>query len=269
MTPFAEVIGDPIKHSKSPIIHRFWLKKLGIQGNYTAEHVVSNELEGYFSKRRNDATWRGCNITLPHKVAALNYVTDPRDVRHSIGAINTVFRGEKGELIGTNTDVGGFYAPISDLALSGSKAIVIGAGGAARAVLYALVKAKVAEVVILARNGLKAASLLAQFDLKGQVLPLNARLPKAGLLVNASPLGMKGQESIYIDLSTLPSDAVVYDLVYAPLETPLLKAARACDLDTVDGLDMLIGQAALAFELFFGKPPPENCEDELRALLTA
>jgi shikimate dehydrogenase len=119
----------------------------------------------------------------------------------------------------------------------------------------------------VARNALKAAGLLAHFGLKGKVIGFDARLPDAALLVNASPLGMVGQEALDIDLSPLPEHALVYDLVYAPIETPLLKAARARELETVDGLEMLVGQAAIAFELFFGVAPPEDGEDELRALL--
>ncbi len=273
MTPsagvYAEVIGDPIAHSKSPIIHRFWLDALGIVAGYDACHVKPDGLAAYFDARRNDVNWRGCNITIPHKITALDFVTDPGDVRHSIGAINTVFRDGTGALVGTNTDAGGFYLPIADLDWQGEQAVVIGSGGAARAVLFALAQADIGEVTILARNGLKAAGLLAQFGLKGSVLALDARLPKAALLVNASPLGMTGQLPLEIDLSRLADGALVYDLVYAPLETPLLKAARQRELETVDGLDMLIGQAALAFELFFGKAPPAGLEDELRTRLTA
>ncbi len=269
MTPYAEVIGDPIAQSKSPVIHQFWLDALGLAARYEAQHITPDGLQSYFDERRNDVNWRGCNITIPHKIAALKFVTDPGDVRNSIGAINTVFRGQNGALVGTNTDAGGFYGPIADLDLAGERAIVVGAGGAARAVLFALAQADIGEVTILARGGLKAAGLLAQFGLKGQVLPMNARLPKAQLLVNASPLGMKGQEPLEIDLSPLPETALVYDLVYAPLETQLLKAAKARELESVDGLDMLIGQAALAFELFFGKAPPADMEDELRAKLLA
>ncbi len=264
MTIYAEVIGDPIAHSKSPVIHGFWLNKLGMVADYTACHVLPDNLQDYFARRREDAQWRGCNITIPHKIAALNFVSDPGDVRASIGAINTVFRGRDGDLIGTNTDAGGFYLPIADMDWAGATAIVIGSGGAARAVLFALAQADIGEVVLLARSGLKAAGLLAQFGLKGKVLPLDTRLPSAQLLVNTSPLGMTGQPPLEIDLSPLPGDALVYDIVYAPLETALLKQARARDLDTVDGLDMLIGQAALAFELFFGRAPPADCEDELR-----
>lgn len=264
---YAEVIGDPIKHSKSPLIHGFWLEKLGIVADYRACHVTADGLAGYFAARQQDPDWRGCNITIPHKVAALDHVSDPGQVRQSIGAINTVFRGEKGELIGTNTDAAGFFAPISADEWAHRDAIVIGAGGAARAILFALAQADIGTVTLLARSPLKAAALLSHFGLKGQVLKMDASLPPADLLVNSSPLGMVGQPPLDIDLSPLPENALVYDIVYTPLETGLLAAARKLGLETVDGLDMLIGQAAVAFELFFGKAPPADCEDELRALL--
>jgi shikimate dehydrogenase len=151
--------------------------------------------------------------------------------------------------------------------LARETAIVVGSGGAARAVLFALARADIGEVIILARNALKATGLLAHFGHKGRVLPLDARLPEAALLVNASPLGMKGQEPLDLDLSPLPDHALVYDLVYAPIETRLLKAARAKGLATVDGLEMLVGQAAIAFELFFGQAPPEDGDTELRERL--
>jgi len=264
---YAEVIGDPIKHSKSPLIHGFWLKKLGILGDYRTQHVLAEGLADYFETRRNDPNWRGCNITIPHKIAALDHVTDPGGIRSSIGAINTVFRDEKGALVGTNTDAAGFFAPISEDEWAHRDAIVIGAGGAARAILFALAQTDIGSVTILARSPLKAAALLSHFGLKGQVLKMDAPLPPAELLVNSSPLGMTGQPLLEIDLSPLPENAVVYDIVYSPLETQLLAQARNLGLDTVDGLDMLIGQAAFAFELFFGQAPPADCEDELRALL--
>lgn len=267
MTKYAEVIGHPISHSKSPLIHRFWLNQMGLVGDYRAQDVLPEDLNGYFRDRALDPVWRGCNITIPHKIAALEYVTDPGDVRGSIGAINTVFRGDGGVLVGTNTDAGGFYGPIADMPLAGETAIVIGAGGAARAVLFALAQADIGDVILLARNGLKAAGLLAHFGLKGQVLPLDARLPDAALLVNASPLGMKGKEALEIDLAPLPDHALVYDLVYAPIETLLLKQARARALEVVDGLEILVGQAAIAFELFFGVAPPDDGENNLRELL--
>ncbi|MBB5711124.1 shikimate dehydrogenase [Sphingomonas xinjiangensis] len=269
MTPYAEVIGDPIAQSKSPLIHGFWLKALGIDAEYRATHVTPEGLADYFATRAADPAWRGCNITLPHKIAALDHVDDRGSVRDSIGAINTVIRGEDGALIGTNTDAGGFYAPIAGLELEGQHAVVIGAGGAARAILFALSRVGIGRVTILNRNVLKAAALLARFGIKGDAVPLGSPLPPAELLVNASALGMVGQPPLDLDLSPLPGDAVVYDAVYAPLETDLLAQARERDLDTVDGLEMLVGQAALAFEMFFGAEPPRDGDDELRALLTA
>lgn len=268
---YAEVIGDPIVHSKSPIIHGFWLEALRLEGAYRACHVEPDALAGYFAARTADPAWRGCNVTLPHKQAVFDHVADPGAVRGSIGAANTVFRGEDGAFLCTNTDAAGFYAPLGGLDLTGAPVVVVGAGGAARAVLFALAKLGVGPVTILNRNVLKAAALLSSFGLKGQALPLTAPLPAAALLVNASALGMTGQPPLDLDLDPLPEDAVVYDVVYAPLETPLLAAANARGLDTIDGLDMLIGQAALAFELFFGAAPPrdEEHDQQLRDLLTA
>lgn len=268
---YAEVIGDPIAHSKSPIIHGFWRDALKLEGAYRAHHVAPEGLAAYFAERTADPDWRGCNVTLPHKQAVFDHIADPGDVRSSIGAANTVFRGEDGAFLCTNTDAAGFYAPLDGLDLTGAPVVVIGAGGAARAVLFALAKLGVGPVTMLNRNVLKAAALLSSFGLKGQALPLTAQLPPAALVVNASALGMTGQAPLAIDLDPLPQDALVYDIVYAPLETPLLAAARARDLDTIDGLEMLIGQAALAFELFFGVAPPrdEDHDTRLRALLTA
>ena len=268
MTPYAEVIGDPIAHSKSPLIHRFWLEQLGLDGDYRAIRVAPDELAGYFEQRRGDPAWRGCNITIPHKEAALAHVADPGGVQASIGAINTAFRHESGAIAGTNTDAAGFWSPISALDLSGKPVVVIGAGGAARAVLFALARVGVGPVTLLNRTPLKAAGLLASFGLKGNVATLDAKLPPAALLVNASPLGMTGQPPLDLDLSPLPDDAIVYDLVYAPLQTDLLQAAEDRGLETIDGLEMLIGQAALAFELFFDAEPPRDQDDELRDLLT-
>jgi shikimate dehydrogenase len=266
---YAEVIGDPIKHSKSPLIHGFWIDALGLDAAYRAHHVTPEALPAYFAARRDDPAWRGCNITIPHKQAALDLVEDRGGVRATIGAINLALRAEDGAIIGTNTDAGGFYAPIADMPLEGAPVVVVGAGGAARAILFALSRVGVGDVTILNRNVLKAAALLSAFRLKGKALPLGSPIPPAALLVNTSALGMAGQPPLEIDLSPLPEDALVYDIVYAPLETPLLKAARDRDLETVDGLDMLIGQGALAFELLFGAEPPRDRDDELRALLTS
>ena len=263
--PYAEVIGDPIKHSKSPLIHGFWSEAAGLDVLYRQQHVAAEDLGAYFATRTADPLFKGCNITIPHKIAALDHVPDPGDVRGSIGAINTVARDADGAFFGTNTDAGGFAAPISDRDWSGESAILIGAGGAARAIVFALKALGFAHVSVMARNPMKGMGLLGQFGMKGEVLPMDAALPPASLLVNASPLGMTGQGSLEVDLSPLPDDAVVYDIVYSPLETALLKEARARDLMTVDGLEMLIGQAAIAFELLFGQAPPQG-DDEDAAL---
>ncbi|KTE79009.1 MULTISPECIES: shikimate dehydrogenase [Sphingopyxis] len=267
--PYAEVIGDPIAQSKSPLIHGFWLDALGMKGAYRRAHVKPDDLAAYIAERRTDPAWRGCNVTIPHKIAVMDLVDDPGDIRGTIGAMNTIVRQRDGALIGTNTDAAGFYAPLAELDLEGAPVVLIGAGGAARAVLFALARAKVGHVTILNRSPLKAMGLLATFGLKGDVVALDVPLPPAALLVNSSSLGMTGQPPLDLDLSPLPDDAIVYDLVYAPLMTGLLRAADARGLDIVDGLDMLIGQAALAFELFFGAPPPEGRDEELRAILTA
>ncbi|KQR83620.1 shikimate dehydrogenase family protein [Sphingomonas sp. Leaf343] len=267
--PYADVIGDPISHSKSPLIHRFWLEALGIDADYRATHVTPDDLAAFLDGRAADPDWRGCNVTVPHKIAALDHVADPGGVRQSIGAVNTIFRQSDGSLAGTNTDAAGFWAPIADLDLTGQPVTVIGAGGAARAILWALAQVGVGPVTVMNRNPLKAAALLSHFKLKGQALPLGPAAPPCALLVNASSLGMTGQPPLSLDLSALPDHAVVYDIVYAPLETELLAAARKRDLDTVDGLDMLVAQAAAAFAIFFGKDPPRDRDDDLRELLTA
>lgn len=267
--PYAEVIGDPIAQSKSPLIHGFWLDALGIAGDYRRCHVTAEGVAAYVEERRVDADWRGCNVTMPHKQAVMDLVDDPGDIRGTIGAMNTVVRQPDGSVIGTNTDAAGFFAPLAELDFEGAPVAVVGAGGAARAVLFALARAKVGHVTILGRSPLKAMGLLAAFGLKGEAVPLDAPLPPAALLVNASSLGMTEHPPLDLDLTPLPDDAIVYDLVYSPLRTGLLAAAEARGLDSVDGLDMLIGQAALAFELFFGAAPPEGRDEELRALLTA
>lgn len=268
---YADVIGDPIAQSKSPLIHGYWIERLGLEAAYRATHVTAEGLSDYIARRRDDADWRGCNVTMPHKLAVMDMVDDPGDVRGSIGAMNTILRQRDGSLIGTNTDAAGFYAPLADFDLEGAPVALYGTGGAARAVLFALKQTRVGPVTMFARNPLKAAGLLATFGLKGDVVSIDSPLPAVALLVNASALGMTGQPALSPDLSVLPDDAVIYDIVYSPLETPLLAAARARDLATIDGLEMLIGQAAAAFELFFGKAPPRDdaSESELRRRLTS
>ncbi|MBO9671615.1 MAG: shikimate dehydrogenase [Sphingobium sp.] len=267
--PYAEVIGDPIAHSKSPVIHNFWLGELGIEAEYRKTLVHPGELAGYFLKRRADPDWLGCNITIPHKIAALDYVDDPGGVRERIGAINTVACETGGPLIGTNTDAGGFLQPLLRDKWTGRRAIMVGAGGAALAIAFALRSVGIEELTIVARDAEKGRTLLERLGFDGHVQDFDVALPGADLLVNASPLGMTGHAAYAPDLSGLPASAMVYDIVYAPLETPLLAAARARGLATLDGLEMLIGQAALAFDIFFDAQPPREMDAELRALILA
>lgn len=267
--PYAEVIGDPIAQSKSPLIHGFWLENLGLEGRYRRCHVRAEEVADYVARRSADPDWRGCNVTVPHKIAVLDHVADPGGVGQSIGAANTLFRGEDGTVIATNTDAAGFYGPLAEVDLAGKPVVVIGAGGAARAVLFALSRLDVGLVTILNRNVLKASALLAALGLKGKALPLGSKIPPAALLVNTSSLGMAGQDALEIDLSPLPNDAIVYDIVYAPLVTDLLAQAEDRGLATIDGLEMLVGQAATAFELFFGAEAPREHDEELRERLLA
>ena len=213
MMPYAEVIGHPITHSKSPLIHGFWLKTLGIEGEYRASHIVPEQLSAYFEDRATDPAWRGCNITIPHKLAAMDYVSDPGGVRGTIGAMNTVIRQPDSEIFGTNTDAAGFFAPIADLSLKGMPVAVVGTGGAAHAIMFALARADVGPVTIIARNPLKGAALLARFGLAGNVQNFRKPLPAVALLVNATQLGMQGQPVLSFDLSPLPDDAVVYDKI--------------------------------------------------------
>jgi shikimate dehydrogenase len=273
---YAEVIGDPIAHSKSPLIHNFWLEKLGIDAEYRACHVRAEELADYFARRRGDADWRGCNVTIPHKQAVGRHLDGMEDKAKAIGAVNTVHRVEGVGLSGTNTDVDGVAEAIAGLDLNGREVTVIGAGGAARAAFALLSRSNCTSVHVLARNPEKAAIAANEcgLDVVGHVFaPDTSALRESILLINATQLGMSGQERmpsfILSQLDELAEGALVFDMVYAPLETELLVAARRNGIRTSDGLAMLIGQAATAFEKFFGRPTPREHDAELRALLTA
>jgi shikimate dehydrogenase len=267
--PYAEVIGDPISHSKSPLIHNFWLKALDIEAEYKKTHVTSEGLAAFFLARRADPDWLGCNVTIPHKIAVMDFTDDPGGVRERIGAMNTIASETGGPLIGTNTDAGGFLQPLLRDKWKGRSAVVIGSGGAARAILFALASLGVPDITIMARDPARGQALLDRAGTKGRVIGMGDPLPAADLLVNSTSLGMVGQPELIIDLSPLSDGATVYDIVYAPLETPLLKAARDRGLRTLDGLEMLIGQAALAFDIFFDAEAPRELDAELRALLIA
>ena len=264
--PYAEVIGDPIIQSKSPAIHGFWLGKLGIDAEYRACHVRADELADYFVQRRTDADWRGCNITMPHKQAAMVHLDriDPAAAR--IGAVNTVVREATG-LSGYNTDAPGFLEPLEGRRFS--VVTVIGAGGAARAILAALADEGVQWVSLQNRSIAKGEALLTEFGLNGCVVEPGSDVRPAELLVNTSSLGMAGYPPMPPVERSVADGGVVYDIVTSPLETLLLRAARARGLRTIDGLAMLIGQAAVAFEKFFGQPAPREHDAALRARLTS
>ena len=267
--PYAEVIGDPIAHSKSPLIHNFWLEKLDIEAEYRKTHVRPEDLAAYFLKRRADPDWLGCNVTIPHKVAVMDFVSDPGKVGDLIGAMNTIACETAGPLIGTNTDAGGFLAPLQAIGWRGKSVLLVGAGGAARAILYALLQIGVDQVTLMVRDSAKGEALLDRTGIKGHVINMEDPVPPVDLVVNCSSLGMAGQPSLTLDLASLPDQAVVYDIVYVPLDTQLLLDARARGLRTIDGLEMLIGQAALAFDIFFDAPAPREFDAELKALLIA
>ena len=278
--PYAEVIGDPIGHSKSPLIHNFWLGKLGIDAEYRAMRVTSDELGTYFEARARDDDWRGCNITMPHKIAALAHVHKHRDPSFPVEPINTVVKGS-GRLEGINTDTNGVMEPLmrllGEIDLSGRipepgsrPATVIGAGGVLYPVMSALSAFGFAPITIALRDTSKFAAL--EHDYRGvhvRPLELGRELPKAALLLNASPLGMTAFPAFPYGVESVREGGIVFDMVYSPIETDLLRAARARGLATVDGLQMLVAQAAAAFQCFFRQPPPRQHDAELRAMLLA
>lgn len=276
--PYAEVIGDPIAHSKSPLIHNFWLAKLGIDAEYRACHVRADELASYFESRRADPLWRGCNITAPHKVAAISHVYHVDHVVETIGAINTV-RRSGWEIIGFNTDTNGICQALYEGGEpnAAEKVCLIGAGGAARAAMSEFRAFGVKSVSVVCRTPDRGQRLLEDFGMDGSVATFDQvgyALAEARYLVNASSLGMVGQapmpSSVLENLGCLRADAFVFDMVYAPLETALLRYARECGLVTVDGLVMLLNQASRAFDEIFKPDRSANPNDpELRALLTA
>ena len=281
---YAEVIGDPIAHSKSPLIHGFWLAEAGIAADYRRCHVTPDGLAAYLADRRDDPDWRGCNVTIPHKRAVLPLLDAVDPLAARIGAVNTIVRDGEGRLTGHNTDAAGFMEALQpDLRKPHllKMARLIGTGGAARAIAHALRDAGFL-VVILGRDIDKARALLAEIGETDATLaaPLDTfahatdfawddRGGVLDLVVNATSLGMTGYPPLPLDPSHLPPGAIVYDVVYAPLETELLVMARGRGHRTIDGLSMLVGQAAEAFALFFGQPAPRGRDTELRARLTA
>ena len=282
MTAYAEVIGDPIAQSKSPAIHGFWIDKLGLDAEYRAHRVPECGLADYLEARRADPNWRGCNVTMPHKQAVMPLLDRLDPLVEKVGAANTVVREGDG-LAGYNTDVAGFLEPLA--AMLGERhlfrmARVLGTGGAARAVVSALAGHGF-TIVLAGRDPAKARAMLDELDPGGEHHAIDlahfaeptdfAFDDRAGccdLVVNASPLGMRGQPPLAFDWSQAPPGSVAYDIVTDPVETRFLADARAAGFATIDGLAMLIGQAAAAFEMFFGIAPPRAYDAELRERLS-
>ncbi|KAB7647648.1 shikimate dehydrogenase family protein [Polymorphobacter fuscus] len=266
----AGIFGWPVAHSKSPVIHRFWLGKLGLDGDYSRFPVHPDAL-GAAIRALPALGLRGVNITVPHKIAVIDHLDTLADSARAMGAVNTVTVTADGSIAGANTDIDGVLEPIAHLDLAGRSVMIAGTGGAARAAITAAVVAGAASVTVLARDRAKGEAMLANAGTAGSVLAFDAPWPDAdqtALFFNATSLGMAGQPPLPVDLSRLPVTTTVFDAVYAPLETPLLAAARARTMPVIDGLQMLVGQAATAFAAFYDAPAPRQHDAELRALLT-
>ena len=271
------LIGWPAAHSRSPLIHHYWLRTLEIEGGYNIEAVPP---EGFaeFVLHLSTHGFVGANVTLPHKERALA-LSRPDARASAVGAANTLWY-EGGELRSTNTDIEGFINNLDACAPGWDgleEALVLGAGGSSRAVVFGLIERRIKRVHLANRTAGRAQALADEFDAKARefevgVLPVAWRdidriLPRAGLLVNTTSLGMAGQPELEIDVGLLPLTATVADLVYVPLRTPLLAAARGRGLKTADGLGMLLYQAVRGFALWFGQTP--QVTPQLRALVEA
>jgi shikimate dehydrogenase len=262
------LIGWPAAHSRSPLIHHTWLRTLGIEGGYTIESVPPEDVAEFIMHLAHHG-FVGANVTIPHKERAL-LLSVPDQRAKAVGAANTLwYQGDT--LCSTNTDIEGFANNL-DAAAPGwdgiEDALVLGAGGSSRAVVFGLLERGISHVHLANRTAGRAQALADQFG--AAVLPvaweaIGEVLPRAELLVNTTSLGMKGQPALEIELGLLPAHAVVADLVYVPLQTPLLAAAQARGLKTADGLGMLLHQAVRGFELWFGQRP--EVTPELRALV--
>ncbi len=267
----AFVVGHPIAHSRSPKIHGHWLKRYGIDGSYAPLDVAPADF-GDFLKGLAAGGFAGGNVTIPHKEAAFALAERRDEAAAAIGAVNTLWF-EEGRLVGGNTDAHGFAANLDERApgwAANGPALVLGAGGASRAVIHALKQRGVTEIRIVNRTMERARELADRFGAGVSAHPLAAAaefLPETGLLINTTSLGMGGKGELPVDPSAMPDAAIVTDIVYVPLETPLLAAARARGLKTVDGLGMLLHQAVPGFERWFGIRP--QVTPELRALIVA
>src|ERR1700694_2799666 len=264
------LIGWPAAHSRSPLIHHYWLRNLGIEGGYNIEAVPP---EGFaeFVLHLSTHGFVGANVTIPHKERALA-LSMPDARARAVGAANTLWY-QGGELRSTNTDIEGFINNLDACAPGwdgATDALVLGAGGSSRAGVFGLFEGGLTRVDLANRTNDGAGGVVNQFGAEVDPVSWDATsdlLPRAGLLVNTTSLGMHGQPALEADASLLPSHAVVADLGYGPLETPVLAAARARGLKTADGLGMLLHQAVRGFELWFGHRP--EVTPELRALVEA
>jgi shikimate dehydrogenase len=271
-TRLAGIMGWPVAHSRSPAVHNFWLEEHGIDGAYVPLPVHPERL-GQALRALPALGFRGCNLTIPHKQAALSIVERVEPLAHRIGAVNTVVVMPDGSLTASNTDVYGFRENLMESVpgwdAAAGPAVVLGGGGGARAVVAALIEARVGEIRLVNRTPARAGRVAEELAMPPNRIAVHrwetrgAALEDAGLLVNATSLGMTGEPPLDIDLARLPPFAVVVDIVYVPLETRLLAAARARGNRTVDGLGMLLHQARPGFEAWFGTPV--RATRELRA----
>lgn len=271
--PRAFVVGYPIKHSRSPLIHGHWLVTYGLDGSYEKIAVAPSDFPEFMAKLKTDAAlYHGGNITIPHKEAACLLADQVDPLAEEVGAANTLWR-EEGRLHAMNTDGIGFLANL-DARQPGwdraQRAVVLGAGGASRAVLQALRDRGIAEIHVVNRTLERARELKHRFGAPLEAHGMDALaslLDGAGLFVNTSSLGMDGTEAPKLSFDLMKSDALVTDIVYVPLKTPFLLQAEQVGLSTVDGLGMLLHQAAPGFEKWFGRMP--EVTEELRNLVLA
>lgn len=270
--PRAAVLGWPIAHSLSPLIHSFWLRHYALRGAYGRIAIPPEQLVSFFSNFEHTGLVGG-NVTLPHKEHVLSLCAEVTPVAQEIGAVNT-FWVEEGRLKGTNTDGVGFLANMDTIApgwdANKGAGVILGAGGACRAVLWALIQRGFSPIFVVNRNIERAETLCRDFSYRAEAKSwtmLSEVLPYARLLVNTTSLGMKGQPPLNLDVDLLPEESFVTDVVYLPLQTELLQQAAARGLRTVDGLGMLLHQAVPGFEKWFGVRPLVT--PALRAVLSA
>ena len=267
--PKACVIGHPVAHSRSPKLHGYWLRTLGIAGAYELADVTEEQFPEFLRTLRARG-YVGSNITVPHKETAFRLVTHRDEAARAIGAVNVIWY-ENGELVAGNTDVHGFLAHLDATAPDWDgaprRAVILGAGGGARSITYGL-RSRGVTVDVVNRTIARAEKLAADFGASAHGWDdFSHLLARADLLVNATSMGMIGKPPLDIDLAPLPQHAIVYDIVYVPLETALLRAARGRGHRTVDGLGMLLHQAVPAFARWFGVTP--RVTPELRAMIEA